>query len=133
MKTIWLTPSQAEVITVLERWQPISLKELGAPLVCETGSPSRLLERMADDGLVDKIVNPNDARYVLLRLTEKGTAKALLIRDFEEQLYTDMERLFYEGRDVGDRRGTGEAACSLSDSRCALQAQFHSQVGITRP
>jgi DNA-binding MarR family transcriptional regulator len=97
LKTIRLTPSQSEVIRVLEERQPISLKELGSLLICETGSPSRLIERMAEEGLVDKAADPEDARYVLLRLTKKGAAKAQLIRRFEEQMYEDLERLFPDG------------------------------------
>jgi DNA-binding MarR family transcriptional regulator len=93
MKTIELTVSQSEVIRVLEQWQPISLKDLGSLLICETGSPSRLIERMVEDGLVDKVVNPSDARFVWLQLTEKGMSKAKQIMEFEEKLYVDLESL----------------------------------------
>jgi DNA-binding MarR family transcriptional regulator len=94
MKTIDLTVSQSEVIRVLEQWQPISLKDVGSLLICETGSPSRLIERMVEDGLVDKVINPSDARFVLLQLTEKGMGKAKQIVDFEDKLYKELESLF---------------------------------------
>lgn len=97
MRTIDLTPSQSEVIRVLEQWQPISLKDLGSLLICETGSPSRLIDRMAEDGLVNKVVNPDDARYVLLQLTAKGLGKAQQIKAFEEKLYKNLESLFTNG------------------------------------
>ncbi|SEB97666.1 MarR family transcriptional regulator [Paenibacillus sp. GP183] len=93
MKTIELTVSQSEVIRVLEQWQPISLKDLGSLLICETGSPSRLIERMVEDGLVDKVANPSDARFVWLQLTEKGMGKAKQIMEFEEKLYKDLESI----------------------------------------
>jgi DNA-binding MarR family transcriptional regulator len=94
MKTLELTASQAEVIRVLDQTQPISLKELGSLLVCEAGSPSRLIDRMAADGLLEKIVSPADARYLLLQLSDKGKKKAAHIKDFEEKMYEDLERLF---------------------------------------
>jgi DNA-binding MarR family transcriptional regulator len=94
MKTIDLTVSQSEVIRVLQQWQPISLKDLGSLLICETGSPSRLIERMVEDELVDKVINPSDARFVLLQLTEKGIDKAKQIVDFEDKLYKELESLF---------------------------------------
>jgi DNA-binding MarR family transcriptional regulator len=94
MKTIELTASQAEVIRVLEQRQPLSLKDLGGLLVCESGSPSRLIDRMAEDGLLEKVVNPADARYLLLQLTEKGVEKADHIKDFELKMYQDLEQLF---------------------------------------
>jgi DNA-binding MarR family transcriptional regulator len=97
MKTIDLTVSQSEVIRVLEQWQPVSLKDLGALLICETGSPSRLIERMVEVELVDKVVNPSDARFVLLQLTDKGMGKAKQIMEFEEKLYVDLESLFSNG------------------------------------
>ncbi|WP_410512840.1 MarR family transcriptional regulator [Paenibacillus sp. BR2-3] len=94
MKTVDLTPSQSEVIQVLKQWQPISLKDLGSLLICETGSPSRLIERMFKEGLVDKVVNPSDARYVLLQLTELGLEKSQQIRYFEEKIHDDLGKLF---------------------------------------
>lgn len=75
MKAIDLTPSQSEVIQVLKRWQPLSLKDLGTLLVCEKDSPSRLIERLVKDGLIDKVMNPADARFVLLQLTDLGQEK----------------------------------------------------------
>lgn len=94
MKTIDLTPSQSEVIQVLKQWQPISLKDLGSLLVCESGSPSRLVERLVQDGMIDKVADPNDSRYVLLQLTELGMQKSELIRHFEEKIHEDLGKLF---------------------------------------
>ncbi|MFC7678894.1 MarR family winged helix-turn-helix transcriptional regulator [Paenibacillus sp. GCM10028914] len=94
MKMIDLTPSQSEVIQVLKQWQPISLKDLGSLLVCEMGSPSRLVERLVKEGLIDKVVDPNDARYVLLQLTSLGLERSEQIRYFEEKIHNDLEKLF---------------------------------------
>ncbi|MNP33436.1 Multiple antibiotic resistance protein MarR [compost metagenome] len=94
MNTIDLTPSQSEVIQILNQWQPLSLKDLGTFLVCETGSPSRLVDRMVKEGLIDKIVDPSDARYVLLQLTELGMEKSKKIHIFEEQIRKDLEMIF---------------------------------------
>lgn len=94
MKTIDLTPSQSEVIQVLKQWQPISLKDLGSLLVCEKGSPSRLIERMVKEGLIDKVVDPSDARYVLLQLTKFGLEKSQQIRCFEDKIHEDLAKLF---------------------------------------
>lgn len=91
-----LTASQAEVIRVLEERQPISLKELGSLLVCETGSPSRLIDRMVTDGLIDKMSDPNDSRYVLLRLTPKGTTLAGSVRHIEIGMYEQFRQLYTE-------------------------------------
>ncbi|MDT3425361.1 DNA-binding MarR family transcriptional regulator [Paenibacillus forsythiae] len=78
----------------MNQWQPITLKELGSLLVCETGSPSRLIERLVKDRLVDKVADPKDGRYVLLQLTETGTQKVQAIRQIEEQVHDDLSKLF---------------------------------------
>ncbi|GIP40563.1 hypothetical protein J31TS4_38430 [Paenibacillus sp. J31TS4] len=94
MKAIGLTPAQSEVIRVLGQHQPITLKDLGELLICESGSPSRLIDRMVQDGLVEKEPHPSDARFVYLRLTPTGTEKARTIEEFEENMYRDLGLLF---------------------------------------
>ncbi|ALJ18937.1 MarR family winged helix-turn-helix transcriptional regulator [Microbacterium sp. No. 7] len=67
-----VTPSQAEVILVLGEYGPTTLKGLGGLLVCETGSPSRLVDSLVKRDLVDRIDNPMDRRQILLQLTKEG-------------------------------------------------------------
>ena len=67
-----LTPAQAEVLDVLRDRAPLSLAELGRLLVCETGSPSRLVDALVQRGLVTRTPSPQDRRVVSLALTEAG-------------------------------------------------------------
>jgi DNA-binding MarR family transcriptional regulator len=67
-----LTPAQAEVLDVLSRRAPLTLAELGRFLVCEAGSPSRLVESLVQRGLVARDFAPRDRRAVQLRLTPEG-------------------------------------------------------------
>src|SRR6266496_116610 len=56
LRPLDLTPSQAEVLRVLQEHQPLSLIALGELLVCESGSPSRLVEgRPAGEALARRI------------------------------------------------------------------------------
>jgi len=71
-----LTPSQAEVLRVLQDHEPLSLIALGDLLVSETGSPSRLVQGLVEDGLVQRLPSPTDKRMVTLTLTEQGREKA---------------------------------------------------------
>ncbi|MBG9587274.1 MarR family winged helix-turn-helix transcriptional regulator [Cytobacillus firmus] len=91
---IGLTTSQAEVISVLNEWSPISLKQLGNLLICETGSPSRLVKRLVDEELIQSVKNPNDSRYVLLELTLDGKEKAKKLQKIEQKFYQELEQLF---------------------------------------
>ena len=45
LDAIGLTPAQAEVLLVLAEREPLTLVELGRCIVCETGSPSRIVGR----------------------------------------------------------------------------------------
>ncbi|MBW9215579.1 MarR family transcriptional regulator [Mumia sp. zg.B53] len=100
-----VTPSQAEIILVLGSHGPTTLKGLGDLLVCETGSPSRLVDTLVKRGLVDRIENPMDRRYVLLQLTAEGRKLRPLIGDIEaeidrrlrEVLGDDLQRALVRG------------------------------------
>ena len=74
LKPLGLTPAQAEVLAVLAAAQPVSLIELGERLVCEAGSPSRLVAGLTHAGLVARRSDPQDARKALFSLTPRGEA-----------------------------------------------------------
>ena len=82
-----LTPSQAEVIRCLEDHGPMSLKALGELLVCEGGSPSRLVDAMVTREMVTRIENASDRRQVRLELTRTGRTLARKVRSIEAALY----------------------------------------------
>jgi DNA-binding MarR family transcriptional regulator len=61
---------------VLEQFGQLTLIELGERLVCETGSPSRLVNGMVSAGYVTKTPDPLDGRAVKLSLAY--SAKAIM-------------------------------------------------------
>ena len=83
-----LTAAQGEVIAVLsEAKRPLTLREIGERLVCETGSPSRLVASLVKGGLLQRSGHPDDRRAVELSLTAKGTAAAREVRQAENALH----------------------------------------------
>ncbi len=82
-----LTPSQAEALRVLQDAGSLSLIGLGSRLVCEGGSPSRLVSTVVDKGWVERKEDPKDRRLVTLRLTKSGTHLARQVRKVEDQLH----------------------------------------------
>src|SRR5262249_35812529 len=76
LKPLGLTPAQAEVLQVLGEFGPMSPNPLGGLLICETGSPSRLVGSLVGKGLVARACAEADRRAVELSLTPKG-AEAL--------------------------------------------------------
>ena len=88
LRPLGLTPSQAEVIAVLrDAPAPLTVREIGERLVCETGSPSRLVGSVVAAGLVERAEHPSDRRAVKLSLTEAGKAAAREVTKAERALY----------------------------------------------
>ena len=52
----------------------LSPTELFTSLNLTSGGLTKILHRLTDDGLVERIVNPEDKRSTLVRLTDKGDA-----------------------------------------------------------
>ena len=87
LRPLDLTPSQAEVLRVLAEHQPLSLIALGDLLVCESGSPSRLVNGLVEAGLVKRVPNASNGRRVKLTLTETGEEMATRVSAVEATLY----------------------------------------------
>lgn len=82
-----LTPSQAEVLRTLGPRAPLSVKQLGALLICESGSPSRLVNTMISKGLVEAHPVEGDKRKLHLTLTEAGIKAERAVVEIERFLH----------------------------------------------
>lgn len=92
LKPLGVTPSQAEVLRLLHQRGQLTLNGLGHLLVCESGTnPSRLVDRLAASGLVDRRVATDDRRHVELSLTAAGEDLATEIARVEETLYDSLD------------------------------------------
>ena len=87
LSPLGLTPSQAEVIRCLADHGPMSLRALGELLVCESGSPSRLVDALVGRDIVARREDPTDRRQVTLELTRTGRGLDGKVRQIEEQMY----------------------------------------------
>ncbi|HEU0026526.1 MAG TPA: MarR family transcriptional regulator [Ktedonobacterales bacterium] len=93
LQSLALTPSQAEALRTLQEWQPLSLIELGSLLVCEQGSPSRLVAGLVAAGYVTRTPSSDDKRKVVLTLTPRGYELAQQVARVEEALYAALGAL----------------------------------------
>jgi DNA-binding MarR family transcriptional regulator len=96
LRPLSLTPSQAEVLRVLQDHQPLSLVELGELLICETGSPSRLVSGLVEIGLIERTSSLLNGRKVVLKLTTKGQKRADEVRVVEEAMYEGIAQQISE-------------------------------------
>ena len=89
-----LTASQAEAIAVLrDARRPLTVREIGQRLVCEGGSPSRLMSTLTRKGLVDSSTDASDGRVTLLSLTSAGVAAARAVSKVEQDLYAGFHSI----------------------------------------
>ncbi|MER7674333.1 MarR family transcriptional regulator [Kitasatospora sp. NPDC096128] len=92
LKPHGITPSQAEVLRLLQQHGTLSLNGLGQLLVCESGTnPSRLVDRVVAAGLVERRPDEVDRRYLQLSLTPEGERLAGAVAEIEEFLYAGMD------------------------------------------
>lgn len=106
LSPLGLTPSQAEVIRCLADHGPLSLRALGGLLVCESGSPSRLVDALVSRDIVVRREDPVDRRQVTLELTRAGVGLDVKVRRIEEQMYAVI------GKQLG-KAGMGSALALL--------------------
>lgn len=89
LRPLGLTPSQSEVLRIVQVHQPLTLREVGELLVCDSGqSPSRLVDKLVEKGFIDRAVAENDRRSVVLSLTEAGIGVCKQVIAVENELYT---------------------------------------------
>ncbi len=92
LQSLGLTPSQAEALRVLEDWEPLALVELGALLVCEQGSPSRLVAGLIAAGYVERAPSSDDKRKITLTLTPTGRDAVARVHAAEDALLSLMRK-----------------------------------------
>jgi len=93
LRPLGLTPAQSEVLRVLAQFGELTLIELGERLVCETGSPSRLVKGMVSAGLVQKIPSEVDRRAVLLSLTSNGNSLVKRLDQVEDEYHASLAEM----------------------------------------
>jgi len=76
-----ITVQQSHIIYELDKNPRISLIELAEKLSMDTGMLSRQINKLVESEYVSRTPDPNDRRYVVLSLTEKGQVKANEISD----------------------------------------------------
>lgn len=87
LAALGLTPSQAEVVRCLADHGPLSLRALGELLVCESGSPSRLVDALVKREIVMRREDEADRRQVTLELTGEGQRLDRAVRVIEDRMY----------------------------------------------
>jgi MarR family transcriptional regulator, organic hydroperoxide resistance regulator len=125
LRPLGLTPAQSEVLTVLARAdRPLTVREVGDLLVCEPGSPSRLVASLADAGHVARRPHPEDGRAAALELTDAGRRAAAQVRAVEERFHDELRERMTSQRDAAATVRTLRAIAHDGASAEALQRRL---------
>jgi DNA-binding MarR family transcriptional regulator len=125
LRPLGLTPAQSEVLTVLARAdRPLTVREVGDLLVCEPGSPSRLVTSLADAGHVARRPHPKDGRASALELTDAGRRAAEQVRAVEERFHDELRARVTSQGDAAATVRTLRAIAREGASAEALQRRL---------
>jgi DNA-binding MarR family transcriptional regulator len=84
IKSMGLTMTQFDVIATLGNQPPMTCKDLSDKTLVTKGTLTGVLERLEGRGIIQRSVNPTDARSQMIGLTKKG--QQLFERVFPEHL-----------------------------------------------
>ena len=72
LKAMGMTTTQFDVIATLGNQPPMTCKQLGEKTLVTKGTLTGVLERLETKGILDRHLNPEDARSQIIGLTKKG-------------------------------------------------------------
>ena len=105
-----ITPGQYGVLNCLWVHQELSPKQIGELLVLEASSVSSILDRMQKSGLINRDINPDSRRNILVSATEKGKA----LKKPVEQIVDDINRQVMRGFSKNEQEFLIGALTSIS-------------------
>ncbi|PZE94181.1 MarR family winged helix-turn-helix transcriptional regulator [Curtobacterium sp. MCBD17_008] len=118
-----LTTSQFEIILVLSQYGPITLKELGELIVCETASPSRIVDTLVRRGYIERSTHASDRRAVALRLTDEGHELVPRLREIEKVM-DDGARVMFDGSEMTGLVSALRTYLDGTESGAVLERRF---------
>ncbi len=90
---------QRHVLLEVSRGEGTSLVELAARLGLDTSTLSRTVDSLVNLGLVSRVSNPKDRRYILVSLTGRGRESCDSIERSSDAFYRRILRALPRGRE----------------------------------
>jgi DNA-binding MarR family transcriptional regulator len=86
-----LTPTQAQLLFIINCRQNISVKELAEKLAISSSAVAQMVEDLVENGYLVRTNHPKDHRFVQLNLSEKARAQ---IKQFKAAFIKKVATLF---------------------------------------
>ena len=78
---------QVDALDLLVQLGPSRMRDLADALRVDASTATRMVARLADDGLVERVADPDDARGVRVRLSERGESVYSASAERRRQLF----------------------------------------------
>ena len=125
---VGVTMSQAKVLYLVQAAPGLRMSDLSARLGVSLSTVSGVVDRLVDQGLLNRRDDPADRRHVVLRITDAGTTQLQLIRELNEgQIRTLLSRI-----DVADLAVIGQALDLLAAAALRQRGRSHPRRLTTR-
>jgi MarR family transcriptional regulator, transcriptional regulator for hemolysin len=112
-----LTYPRARALFRLAARQNMTQSELAFELDLEQATMVRLLDRMEENGLIERHQDPNDRRAKLIVLTAHGMEQAVLVRS----LAADMRSQIFEGINLAELRSAIDLLDRVSENTADVE------------
>lgn len=127
LKDLELTSNQVEVITILNSYGAMSLKELGNLLICEKKSPSRLVQSLIKKKLLIKKIDETDKRVSLIDLTSQGKKLISKINAANEKFNRIIEKKINNPNQVDELIEILSEYLDGTDSFSKIQRRYYKE------
>ncbi len=111
-----LTSSQAEAVEIVGTHGPLSTREVGEFLICESGSPSRLLATLAAKSLTKTSQSTTDKRATLHALTSHGREMLTRIKELKDAFHEELSATLSHAVTSHPDDFLAQLTCLLTDS-----------------
>jgi DNA-binding MarR family transcriptional regulator len=81
-----VSPSESHLLSYLKSYAPCPIAEILRVFGYKPSTMTSMLERLADDGLIERDIDPDDRRSILVSLTGKGQRLATRINEAVKDL-----------------------------------------------
>jgi DNA-binding MarR family transcriptional regulator len=85
-----VSPGEGHLIAYLKSYGPCPIGELHRVFGTKRSTLTSMLDRLSDQGLIDRRMRPEDRRSVLVELTRRGRRLAVRIEERIEALETEI-------------------------------------------
>lgn len=127
LKDLKLTSNQVEVITILNSYGAMSVKELGNLLICEKKSPSRLVQSLIKKNLLTKKIDEKDKRVSLIDLTSQGKKLIPKINAANKKFNKIIENRIHDSNQVDELINILSTYLEGTDSLSKIHRRYNTE------